>query len=55
MLFHSVIVQNILVLSKIKIKEKAKTKTFKQSFIGFCSRKLNKRQLDQINSELAQI
>jgi hypothetical protein len=57
LLFHSVIVQNILVASKKKNKEKrkAKKKLFKKTFIGFCRRKLNKRKLDQINSELHQI
>jgi hypothetical protein len=28
---------------------------FKKTFIGFCRRKLNKRKLDQINLELAQL
>jgi len=36
-------------------KEKGKKKSFKKTFIGFYRRKLNKRKLDQINSELAQI
>jgi len=52
------IVQNISVASKTKQKRekrKAKKKMFKKRFIGFCRRKLNKRKLDQINSELAQI
>jgi hypothetical protein len=58
LLFHSVIVQNILVASKTKKKRekrKAKKKLFKKMFIGFCRRKLNKRKLDQIKSELDQI
>jgi len=57
LLFCSVIVKNILVESKTKKKEKKekKKKLFKKMFIGFCRRKLNKRKLDQINSELAQI
>jgi hypothetical protein len=55
-LFHYVIVQNISVASKTKKKEKSKKKIVqKKMFIGFCSRKLNKRKLDQINLELAQI
>ena len=36
-------------------REKQKKKSFKKTFIGFCRRKLNKRKLDQINSELAEI
>jgi hypothetical protein len=58
LLFHSVIVQNISVASKTKKQKKRKAKkTFrsKKTFIGFCRRKLNKRKLDQINLELAQI
>jgi len=57
LLFHSVILQNILVASKTKKKEKRekKKKLFKKTFIGFCRRKLNKRKLDQINTELTQI
>jgi hypothetical protein len=58
LLFHSVIVQNILVASKTKKKEKRekqKKKLFKKTFIGFCRRKLNKRKLDEINSELPKL
>jgi hypothetical protein len=58
LLFHSVIVQNISVASKTKNKKRekrSKKKLFKKTFIGFCRRKLNKRKLDQINMELAQI
>jgi hypothetical protein len=58
LLFHSVIVQNISVASKTKKKKKRKAKKkfrSKKTFIGFCRRKLNKRKLDQINLELAQI
>jgi hypothetical protein len=41
---------------KKKRKEKSKKKNlFKKTFIGFCCRKLNKRKLDQINLELAEI
>jgi hypothetical protein len=55
-LFHSVIVQNISVASKKKRKEKSKKKNCsKRRFNGFCRRKLNKRKLDQINLELAEI
>ena len=36
------------------IKNKNKNRS-KKIFIGFCRRKLNKRKLDQINSELSQI
>jgi hypothetical protein len=56
LLFHSVIVQNILVASKTKTKreKRREKKLFKNTFIGFCRRKLNKRKLDQLNSELAQ-
>jgi hypothetical protein len=51
---YSVIVQNISVASKTKQKKhKSKKKPFKKTFIGFCRKKLNKRKLDQINSELA--
>jgi hypothetical protein len=44
-------------ISSIKNKKKreAKKKSFKKTFIGFCRRKLNKRKLDQINSELVKI
>ena len=42
-------------MNNIKKKEKKKNKSFKKTFIGFCCRKLNKGQLDQINLELAQI
>jgi hypothetical protein len=55
LLFHSVIVQNISVASKRKKETKKKKKSFKKTFIGFCRRNLNKRKLDQINLELAQI
>jgi len=55
LLFHSVIVQNISVASKTKKETKKKKKSFKKTFIGFCRRNLNKRKLDQINLELAQI
>jgi hypothetical protein len=57
LLFHSVIVQNISVASKKKKKKRKTKKKFrsKKTFIGFCRRKLNKRKLDQINLELAQI
>jgi hypothetical protein len=62
LLFHSVIVQNILVASKTKKKNREKRKEkskkkklFKKTFIGFCRRKLNKRKLDEINSELPKI
>jgi hypothetical protein len=41
--------------NKKKNREKQKKKLFKKTFIRFCCRKLNKRKLDQINSELAQI
>jgi hypothetical protein len=40
---------------KKREKIKAKKKSFKMTFIGFCRRKLNKGKLDQINSELAQM
>jgi hypothetical protein len=43
--FFSLILQHI---SSIK-KEK---KSFEETFIGLCRRKLNKEKLDQINSEL---
>jgi hypothetical protein len=36
-------------------REKQKKKLFIKTFIGFYRRKLNKRKLDQINSELAEI
>jgi hypothetical protein len=36
-------------------KRKSKIKLFKNTFIGFCRRKLNKRKFNPINSELAQI
>jgi len=58
LLFHYVIVRNISIASKTKKKRekrKAKKKSFKKMFIEFCRRKLNKRKLDQINLELAQI
>jgi hypothetical protein len=57
LLFYSVIVQNISVASKTKKKkEKRKEKKlFKKMFIRFWCRKLNKRKLDQINSELVKI
>jgi len=53
-----VTVQNISVVSKTKKtreKRKAKKKSFKKTFIGFCRKKLNKGNLDQLNSELAKI
>jgi len=54
LLFHYVIVQNISVASKTKKKKREKKKKlFKKTFIGFSRKKLNKRNLDQINSELA--
>jgi len=42
-------------ISNIKKKKKRKKKSFKKTFIGFCCRKLNKRNLDQIILEFAQI
>jgi hypothetical protein len=42
-------------IKKNREKRKAKKKLLKKTFIGFCRRKLNKRKLDQIKSELAQI
>jgi hypothetical protein len=40
---------------KKRVKRKAKKKSFKKLFIGFCRRKLNKGNFDQPNFALAQI
>jgi len=42
-------------IKKQKEKKRKEKKSFKETFIGFCRRKLNKEKLDQINLKLAQI